>query len=59
MMTECVQFTENIVNGVAKFGGILAALRGIMIVMNLINRRQFENKVTKYLQKEKAKAEGL
>jgi hypothetical protein len=27
-----------------------------MIVMNLINRRQFEKKVTKFLQKEKAEA---
>ena len=27
--------------------------------MNLINRRQFEKKVKKFLQKDKAKAEGL
>jgi hypothetical protein len=58
-MTEYIHFPENIVSGVAKFGGILAALRGLMIVMNLINRRQFERKVTKFLQKEKAKAELL
>ena len=56
-MSETVQFPENLFDGVAKFGGILAALRGMMIVMLLINRRQFEKKVTKFLQKEKAKAE--
>ena len=48
-MTKHVQFPESIVVGVARFGGILAALRGLMIVMNLINRRQFERKVTKFL----------
>jgi hypothetical protein len=48
-MTEYVQFPDNIFNGVAKFGGILAALRGLMIVMNYINRRQFERKVSKFL----------
>jgi hypothetical protein len=56
-MSETVQFPENLFDGVAKFGGILAALRGMMIVMLLINRRQFEKKVTKFLLKEKAKAE--
>ena len=30
-----------------------------MIVMNLINRRQFERKVTKFFHKEKAHAEEL
>ena len=58
-MTRHIQFPESIVVGVARFGGILAALRGLMIVMNLINRRQFERKLTKFLHKEKLKAESL
>ena len=58
-MTEYVQYPEGIVDGLAKFGGILAALRGMIIVMHLINRRQFERKVTKFLQKEKEKVEGI
>lgn len=45
-MAEHVQSPISIVSGLAQFGGILAALRGLMIVMNLINRRQFERKVT-------------
>ena len=56
-MTENIQSPKSIVAGLSEFGGILAALRGMMIVMLLINRRQFEKKVTKFLQKEKAKAE--
>ena len=56
-MTEHILFPENIIRGIARFGGILAALRGLMIVMNLINRRQFERKVTKFLKKERAYAE--
>ena len=58
-MTEYVQFPETLTTGVAKFGGILAALRGLMIVMYMINRRQFERKVTKFLHKEKVQAEAL
>jgi hypothetical protein len=58
-MTKHVQFPESIVVGVARFGGILAALRGLMIVMNLINRKQFERKVKKFLHKENPKAEVL
>jgi hypothetical protein len=58
-MTDHVQHTENIFTGLARFGGILAALRVVMIVMNMINRRQFERKVTKFLHKEKANAEEL
>jgi hypothetical protein len=55
-MTEYVQFPETLTTGVAKFGGILAALRGLMIVMYMINRRQFERKVSKFLHKEKGQA---
>ena len=58
-MTKLIQFPESIVVGVARFGGILAALRGLMIVMNLINRRQFERRLKKFLHKENPKAEGL
>jgi hypothetical protein len=58
-MTEHVQSPKSIAAGLAQFGGILAALRVLMIVMNLINRRQFERKVTKFLHKEKANAEDL
>ena len=50
-MTEFVQFPETIVAGLAKFGGILAALRGLMIVMYWINKRQFERKVSEFLHK--------
>jgi hypothetical protein len=50
-MTKLVQFPDSLVVGVARFGGILAALRGLMIMMNLINRRQFERKVKKFLLK--------
>ena len=55
-MTHYVQSPESIAAGVAQFGGILAALRGIMFVMHWINRRQFERKLTKFLHKEKPKA---
>jgi hypothetical protein len=58
-MTEHVQSPKNIAAGIAQFGGLLAALRVLMIVMNMINRRQFERKVTKFLKKEKANAEEL
>jgi hypothetical protein len=58
-MTKHIQFPESILLGLARFGGILAALRGLIIVMDLINRRQFERKLNKFLQKEKPKAEGL
>jgi len=58
-MTEHVLFPENIIRGIARFGGILAAFRGLMIVMNLINRRQFERKVHKFLKKEKVYAEDF
>ena len=58
-MTEHVQSPKSIAAGLAQFGGILAALRLLMIAMNLINRRQFERKVTKYLKKEKAHGEDL
>jgi hypothetical protein len=58
-MTKHVQFPESLVVGVARIGGILAALRGLMIVMNMINRRQFERKVKKLLLKENLKAEEL
>ena len=58
-MTEIVHFPDNIGLGIARFGGWLAFLRGLMIVMNLINRRQFERKITKFLHKELAKSEGL
>jgi hypothetical protein len=58
-MTEQYQFPETIDAGVAKFGGILAAVRALMIVMYWINRRQFERKVSKFMHKEKAHAEDI
>ena len=58
-MTHYVQYPESIAAGLAQFGGMLAALRGLMIVMHWINRRQFEKKVTKFMLKEKAHAEEL
>ena len=58
-MTEQYQFPETIDAGVAKFGGILAAVRALMIVMFWINKRQFERKVIKFMHKEKAQAEDI
>jgi hypothetical protein len=58
-MTEHVQFPKSILSGVSKFGGILAVINVVTMVMQWINRRQFEKKVTKFMQKEKAKAEEL
>ena len=58
-MTNYVQYPESIAAGLAQFGGMLAALRGLMIVMHWINRRQFEKKVTKFMLKEKAHVEEL
>lgn len=58
-MAEHVQSPRSIATGLAQFGGILAALRGLMIVMYWINRRQFEKKLSKFLQEEKSKADGL
>ena len=58
-MTEYVQFPKSILAGLTEFGGILAVIKGLMIVMQGINRKQFEKKVTKFMHKEKAKAEEL
>jgi hypothetical protein len=58
-MTKYVLFPENIGAGITRFGGILAVLRCLMRLMQMINRRQFERKLTKFLQKEKPKAESL
>jgi hypothetical protein len=55
-MTYYYRFPENIGGGIARFGGMLAALRGLMIVMRWINRRQFEKKLTRFIRKEKANA---
>ena len=56
-MTDQDLFPENIAVGLTRFGSMLAILRVLMFVMNWINRRQFERKVTKFLQREKT--EGL
>jgi hypothetical protein len=58
-MTEHVQFPKTILAGVSEFGGILAVIKVVTMLMHWINRRQFEKKVTKFMQKEKAKAEEL
>ena len=58
-MTEYVQFPKTILAGVSEFGGILAVIKVVTMVMNWINRRQFERKVSKFMHKEKAKAEEL
>ena len=52
-MTYYYRFPENIAGGIARFGGILAVLRGLMIVMQWINRRQFEKKLIRFLRTEK------
>jgi len=59
MKTEHVQFPKTIATGVSEFGGIFAVVKALMMVMNWINKRQFEKKVTKFMQKEKAHAEEL
>jgi hypothetical protein len=45
--------------GVSEFGGILAVIKVVTMVMHWINRMQFEKKVTKFMHKEKAQAEEL
>jgi hypothetical protein len=59
MMTEYVQFPKTIFAGVSEFGGILAVIKVVTMLMHWINRRQFEKKVTKFMKKEKAKAEEV
>ena len=58
-MTENIQAPKSIVAGLSEFGGILAVFKVLMMVMNWINKRQFEKKVTKFMHKEKAHAEEL
>jgi len=58
-MTENIQSPKSIAAGLSEFGGILAVFKALMMVMNWINKRQFEKKVTKFMQKEKAHAEEL
>jgi hypothetical protein len=58
-MTEHDQYPENLESGITQFGGWLAFLEGAIFVMDWINRRQFERKLTKFLHKEKLKAEAL
>ena len=58
-MTEHDQYPENLEWGITQFGGWLAFLEGAIFVMDWINRRQFERKLTKFLHKEKLKAEAL
>ena len=52
-MTEQDLFPENIAVGLTRFGSILAILRLLIFMMNWINQRQFERKVTRFLQREK------
>jgi hypothetical protein len=52
-MTRFVLYPENIAGGIAQFGSYLAVLQGLMIVMHWVNWRQYERKLTKFLQKEK------
>ena len=58
-MNENIQSPKSIVAGVSEFGGILAVFKALMMVMNWINKRQFEKKVTKFMHIEKAHAEEL
>ena len=53
-MTKQDLFPENILVGLSRFGSILAILRVLMSVMNWINRRQFERRVSEFMHKEKA-----
>ena len=52
LMTEQVQFPKTILAGVSEFGGILAVIKVVTMLMHWINRRQFEKKVTKFMKKE-------
>ena len=52
-MTENIQAPKSIVAGLSEFGGILAVFKVLMMVMNWINKRQFEKKISKFMQKEK------
>jgi hypothetical protein len=59
-MTEHVQYPEPFVGGVARFGGFLSALQGLMfVILSWINKREFEKKVTEFLRQQKARPEGL
>jgi len=59
-ITLNVLYPENFGVGIARFGGMFAVLRGLMIVMHWINRRQFEKKLKRFYRKENnSKAEGL
>jgi hypothetical protein len=59
-MTQHVQYPESLVGGVARFGGFLSALQGLMfVILYWINKREFEKKVTEFLRKQKAQPEGL
>ena len=53
-MTKQDLFPENIIVGLSRFGSILAILRVLMSVMNWINQRQFERRVSEFMHKEKA-----
>ena len=59
-MTQHVQYPEPLVGGVARFGGVLSSLQGFMfVILYWINKREFEKKVTEFLRKQKAQAQGL
>jgi hypothetical protein len=58
-MTENIQAPKSIFAGLSEFGGILAVFKVLMMVMNSINKREFEKEISKFMQKEKAHAEEL
>ena len=58
-MTENIQSPKSIGAGLSEFGGILAVFKVLMMVMNWINKRRFEKKITEFMQKEKAYTEEL
>lgn len=58
-MTQHVEYPESLVKGVSRFGGFLSVLQGMMFLMYWINKREFEKKVSEFLQKQKRLPELL
>ena len=50
-------YPESLVSGFSRFGGFKGTVLGLlMLVINWINQRQLEKRLTKFLHKEKTKA---
>ena len=50
-------YPVSILTGVARFGGIFAVLRGLMILMQYLNKIKFEKKCRRHLRKSEAESD--